>query len=92
MSETLSLFRRRMDHSAPHEEIVRRDETIAVLRRRLEYLQTALDASTRERVALQGAVRELTSFREETQGLAVMMAEALREHRAALSALENALG
>ena len=92
MNETLALFRRRLDRSAPHEEIVRRDETIAVLRRRLEYLQKALDASTRERVALNGAVRELTSLREETDGLAVMMAEALREHRAALAALEHALG
>ena len=92
MSETLSLFRRRADRSVPHEEIVLRDEAIAALRRRLDYLQTALDASTRERVALQGTIRELTSFRDETEGLSVMMAEALREHRAALAALEHALG
>jgi hypothetical protein len=92
MSETLTLFRRWADRSAPHEEIARRDETIAVLRRRIGYLQTAMDASTRERVALQGAVRELTAFREETHELSVMLAEALREHRAALSALAHTLG
>lgn len=92
MSETLALFRRRAERSVPHEEIARRDEAIAALRRRLDYLQTALDASTRERTALKLAVRELTAFREDTEGLSVLMAEALHEHRAALSALETALG
>ena len=92
MSETLSLLRRRVHRFVPHGEIARRDETIAALRRRLDYLQTALNASTRERVALQGAIGELTSFREETEELSVMMADALREHRAAVAALEHALG
>ena len=92
MSETLTLFRRWAERSAPHAEIARRDETIAVLRRRLGYLQNALDASTRERVALKSAVRELTASREETEGLTVLLADALNEHRAALAALEHALG
>ena len=95
MSETLTLFRRghrRERQLASQEELARRDEAIAALRRRLEYLQQALDASTRERVALQAAVRELTAFRQETDGLSAVLAEALREHRTALSALESALG
>jgi chromosome segregation ATPase len=92
VSETLTLFRRRAWRSAPHQEIAGRDETIAVLRRRLEHLQNTLDASTRERVALKAAMRELTASREETEGLTVLMADALNEHRAALAALEHALG
>jgi hypothetical protein len=95
MSETLTLFRRghkRERHLAPMEELARRDETITVLRRRLGYLQNALDASTRERVTLKAAVRELTTFREDTEGLTVLLAAALNEHRSALAALESALG
>jgi chromosome segregation ATPase len=95
MSETLTLFRRgqrRYKRVSAQEELARRDETIAALRTRLGYLEDALDASTRERVALQAAVRELTEFREETEGLTVLLADALREHRAALAALEHALG
>jgi hypothetical protein len=95
MSDTLTLFRRgrRQDKSfAPPEELTRRDEAIAALRTRLGYLQNALDASTRERVALKATVRELAAFRQDTEGLTVLLAEALREHRAALAALEHALG
>jgi hypothetical protein len=92
MSETLTLFRRRVDRPAEHEELAHREETIAALRRRLGYLQSALDASARERVSLQAAVRELTVYRQETEGLTLMLGDALREHRAALAALEQALG
>ena len=92
MSETLTLFRRRVDRAAEQEELAHRDETIAALRRRLGYLQSALDASARERVSLQATVRELTAFRQETEGLTLMLTDALREHRAALAALEQALG
>jgi chromosome segregation ATPase len=92
MSETLTLFRRRVDRTAEREELAHRAETIAVLRRRLGYLQSALDASARERVSLQAAVRELTAYRQETEGMTLMLADALREHRAALAALEQALG
>ena len=91
MSETPTLFRRR-ERSVPHEELAHRDETVAALRHRLRYLQTALDASARERVALHAAVRELTELRQETEGLTLMLSDALREHRAALAALEQALG
>jgi len=95
MSETLALFRRahRRDRNlVPREELARRDQAISALRNRLEYLQQALDVSSRERTALQGVVRELTAFREETEGLSAVLAEALREHREALAALESALG
>jgi hypothetical protein len=92
VSETLTLFRRLTERSAPPQEIAWRDETIAVLRSRVGNLQNALDASTRERLALQAAVRELTASRDETQRLTVLMADALNEHRAALAALEHALG
>jgi chromosome segregation ATPase len=95
MSETLTLFRRahlREKVLATQEELAHRDETIAALRRRLGYLQAALDASARERVALQATVRELTAYRQETEGLALLLADALREQRAALGALEQALG
>ena len=95
MSETLTLFRRgqrREQRLASQEELARRDEAISALRHRLGYLQTALDASTRERVALKAAVRELTAFRDETEGLTVLLADALDEHRTALAALEHALG
>jgi chromosome segregation ATPase len=95
MSETLTLFRRghrREQMLSSREELAHRDEAISALRRRLGYLQTALDASARERVSLQAAVRELTAYRQETEGLTLMLAEALREHRAALAALEQALG
>ena len=73
-------------------ELARRDDAIAALRSRLGYLQQALDASTRERVALKAAVRELTAFRDDTEGLTELLADALNEHRAALRALETALG
>ena len=92
MSEAPTLFRRRVDRSGQGEELAQRDETIAALRHRLGYLQTALDASARERVALQAAVRELTAYRQETEGLMMVLADALRAHRAALGALEQALG
>ena len=95
MSETLTLFRRghrREQVLSSREELERRDEAIAALRRRLGYLQAALDASARERVALQATVRELSAYRQETEGLTVMLGDALREHRAALAALEQALG
>ena len=95
MSETLTLFRRahrREQVLGGQEELAHRDETIAALRRRLGYLQAALDASARERVSLQAAVRELTAYRQETEGLTLMLRDALREHRAALAALEQALG
>lgn len=91
MSETLPLFRRR-ERAVPNEELAQRDETIAALRHRLHYLQTALDASARERVALHAAVRELTEFRQQTEALTLVLADALREHRAALGGLEQALG
>ena len=95
MSEALALFRRghrRERQLVPMEELARRDETIAALRRRLGYLQNTLHASTREGVALNAAVRELTTFRDDTEGLTVLLAAALNEHRAALAALESALG
>ena len=95
MSETLTLFRRaprREPVVSPQEELARRDEAIAALRRRLGYLQTALDASARERVSLQAAVRDLTAYRQEAEGLTLMLSDALREHRAALASLEQALG
>ena len=95
MSETLALFRRaqRRDRNlVPREELARRDQAIAALRDRLEYMQQALDVSTRERTALEGVVRDLTAFREETEGLSAVLLEALREHRQAMSALESALG
>jgi chromosome segregation ATPase len=95
MSETLTLFRRGHRREAvfsSQEELARRDEAIASLRRRLGYLQTALDASARERVSLQAAVRELTAYRQETEALTLTLGDVLREHRAALAALEQALG
>jgi hypothetical protein len=62
------------------------------LRRRLGYLENALTEANRERLVLHAEVRELRAYREETERLSVLLAEALDEHRAALAELKRVLG
>ena len=62
------------------------------LKRRLAYLEHALTEANRERLVLHAEVRELRGDREETERLSAQLAEALREHSAALADLKHVLG